>query len=124
VEALSRWERAPFSRVGAYNFATTRKPVIYQFEENCRPISSVIIVLYKNHKKCARIQWPARIARPLTDGGDAQGFDWAFFNRIPLWLSSKYSNIGRRDVSYEKKGWVNSKLKYYLEVKRCQQKDL
>ncbi len=63
----------------------------------------------------------------VTDGGDAQGFDWAFFYRIPLWLSSKYSNIGKRDVSYEKRvcpNRVNSKLKHYLEVKRCQQKDL
>jgi hypothetical protein len=73
----------PFSRVGAYNHPTTRKPVICQFHKNTCRISALSAASYKKVKICARIQWPARIARPLTDGGDAQGFEWAFFTEFP-----------------------------------------
>ena len=49
---------APFSRVGAYNRCTTRKPVICQFSKNGLLISTLTTVAYKKVKICARIQCP------------------------------------------------------------------
>ena len=47
---------APFSRENPYNRSTTRRPLICQFAENVRFVSSIVIRLYKNHKICERIQ--------------------------------------------------------------------
>jgi hypothetical protein len=50
-------EMAPFSRVGAYNLATTQKAVICQFRKNTHLISHLTKLIYKKVKMCARIQW-------------------------------------------------------------------
>ena len=51
-----------FSRVGAYNPPTTRKPVICQFRKNTRLISVLIVAIYEKVKIWHRIQWPVRIS--------------------------------------------------------------
>jgi len=47
---------APFSRLNGYNHCTTPQPIICQFAENVRFVSSIAPRPYKNHENWQRFQ--------------------------------------------------------------------
>jgi hypothetical protein len=57
VRAPSILKTAPFSLANRYNPATTRKPVIYQFNKISLLVSALMAASYRKVKICARIQW-------------------------------------------------------------------